>query len=86
MSSISSFCHQALKPVVPVFVALLLIPVAARAADDQQPKKTMPIRVTVDVRWDVDSGGSRNKGSMTMRLNGTAQLSEEMSVKSCWTV
>lgn len=80
MSRISSFCRFAVLPVALLLVALLLIPVAARAADDQQPKKTMPIQVTVDVRWDVDGGASRNKGSMTMRLNGTAKLSEEMSV------
>jgi hypothetical protein len=49
-------------------------------ADDQQPKKTMPIYATVSVKWDIDEGQSRNQGSMTMRLRGAANLSEEMSV------
>jgi hypothetical protein len=63
-----------------LLTAAMLIPVAALAADDEQPKKTLPIQVTVDVKWDVDSGGSHNRGSMTMRLRGTANLSEEMSM------
>jgi hypothetical protein len=80
MSRISSLGCKTLRPAATLLVTLLLIPVAVRAADDQQPKKTLPVRVTVSVKWDIDGGGSRNQGSMTMRLNGTANLSEQMSV------
>ena len=80
MSRISSVGGEMLRAVACLLITFLLIPVAARAADDQQPKKTLPIHVTVSVKWDIDGGGSRNQGSMTMRLNGTAKLSERMSV------
>ncbi len=80
MSRISSVGAETLRAVTCLLITFLHISVAAQAADDQQPKKTMPIQVTVSVNWDVDGGGSRNQGSMTMRLRGTANLAEEVSV------
>lgn len=68
------------------FVVCLLLPgllhiePAALTADDQQPKKTMPIQATVSVNWDVEGGGTRNQGSMTMQMRGTAHLAEGVSV------
>ncbi len=63
-----------------LMIALLFIPVSAAAAEDQQPPKTMPIQATVSVNWDIDEGGTRNQGSMTMRMQGTAHLAEGVSV------
>ncbi len=80
MFRISSLGRKALRPGVSLLVTFLLIPVAVLAADDQQPKKTMPIQVTVSVNWDIEGGGTRNEGAMTMRLRGTANLAEEVSV------
>jgi len=80
MSRISSVDDRTLRAVVCLAITLLLIPVAVQATEDQQPKKTMPIQATVSVNWDVEGGGTRNQGSMTMRLRGTANLAEEVSV------
>jgi hypothetical protein len=63
-----------------LFVMMMLAGGAVAGADDQQPKKTLPIQATVSVKWDIDGGESRNQGSMTMRLRGAAKLSEQMSV------
>ncbi len=80
MSGISSVDHGTLRAAVCLVITFLLIPVAAQATEDQQPKKNMPIRATVSVNWDVESGGTRNQGSMTMRMRGTATLAEGVSV------
>lgn len=80
MSRISSVGSETLRAVSCLLITFLLIPVAAQAADDQQPKKTMPIQVTVSMNWNVEGSGTRNEGSMTMRLRGTAKLAEEVSV------
>lgn len=53
---------------------------AALAADDQQPEKTMPIQASASVDWDIESGGTRNQGQMTVQINGTAVLAEGVSV------
>jgi hypothetical protein len=80
MSGISSVCGETLRAVACLFITCLLVPVASHGADDQEPKKTLPIQVTVSVNWDIEGGGTRNEGSMTMRLRGTANLAEEVSV------
>ena len=61
-------------------ISVLLTPVQSLATEDQQPKKTMPIQATVSVDWDIDNGGTRNQGSMTLRMQGTAHLAEGVSV------
>ncbi len=53
---------------------------ASLAADNQQPEKTKPIQASVSVDWDIDSGGSRSQGRMTVQINGTAVLAEDVSV------
>lgn len=80
MSRISSASSETLRAVTCLLINFLVIPVAAQAADNQQPKETMPVQVKVSVNWDIESGGSRSEGSMTMRLRGTANLAEEVSV------
>jgi len=80
MSRISNAGGGALPQNLCLVVTLLLVPVLVQAAEDQQPKKTMPIQATVSVTWDVEGGGTRNQGSMTMRMRGTAHLAEEVSV------
>ena len=80
MPRFSSVGGGALRGIVCLVVTILLAPSAAQAADDQQPKKTMPIEATVSVDWDVEGGGKRNEGSMTMKMRGTAHLAEEVSV------
>ena len=80
MSRISNSGGEMLRSVAALVLVMVVTRGVAWGADNQQPKKTMPIQVTVNVKWDIDGGGSRNQGSMTMRLNGTAKLSEKMSV------
>ncbi|MFH1965932.1 MAG: hypothetical protein ABIJ42_10395 [Acidobacteriota bacterium] len=63
-----------------LLIAVQAISAAVFAAENQQPKKTMPIRATVSVDWDVESGGTRSQGSMNVRMNGTANLAEGVSV------
>jgi len=80
MTRISNAGGGALPQNSCLVITLLLVPVLVLAAEDQQPKKTMPIQATVSVTWDVEGGGTRNEGSMTMRMRGTAHLAEEVSV------
>jgi hypothetical protein len=68
------------RPLVALFVVMMVAGGAVSGADDQQPKKTMPIQVTASVKWDVEGGSTRSQGSMTVRLRGTANLAEEVSV------
>jgi hypothetical protein len=80
MSRISSGGSWSLRSAIALLFVVGVTGGTALGADNQQPKKTLPVHVTVSVKWDIDEGGSRNQGSMTMRLQGTARLSEKMSV------
>lgn len=79
MSGISNVSAGMLRAVVCLVIIFELIPAAAQAAEGQQPKKSMMIEATVNVNWDVEGGGTRNQGSMTMQMRGMAHLNKEAS-------
>ena len=72
-------CAAVRLAVVYLFIITLTVSPVCLAAEDQKPKPTLPLRVTVSVDWDVE-GGPRNQGSLTMRMRGTLKLDEEWSL------
>ncbi len=66
-----------------VFVCLLAagpLSLPAMAADDTEPPPTLPLNLNMSADWDVDTGGARNRGELTVRMRGNLKLDEGMSV------
>jgi hypothetical protein len=63
-----------------LFMVALLIPDFAQATETQQIKKSMPIRVTLNVTWKVRSGETLNRGAMNLIISGTAKLDQNWSM------
>ncbi len=80
ITSSGTYYFSARHAILSLLLVLLTGSSPSLAADTKQPEKTRPIQASASVDWDIESGGTRNQGQMTVQINGTAVLAEGVSV------
>ncbi len=55
------------------FILVAIISIAATAHADQ-PEETLPVNISVDIRWDIDESSNIRKGHFSMNAKSTLNL------------